>query len=127
MRNDSPQRVRAVVFTSQSDARGLGAHEKDTSGCCRDRALFDLAIDSKPCGCDVVKVRIGDLVSGGQIRTRAIVIQQKTGRPMQFELNDDARVSLLAWLERWGGIVNICVREPNGSHHARQHARLVDE
>ena len=41
---------------------------------CRDRALFDLAIDSKLRGCDVVKVRIGDLVSGGQIRTRAIVI-----------------------------------------------------
>ena len=47
----------------------------------RDRALFDLAIDSKLRGCDVVKVRIGDLVSGGQIRMRAIVVQQKTGRP----------------------------------------------
>jgi hypothetical protein len=46
----------------------------------RDRALFDLAIDSKLRGCDVVKVRIGDLVSGGQVRTRAIVVQQKTGR-----------------------------------------------
>ena len=51
----------------------------------RDRALFDLAIDSKLRGCDVVKIKIGDLVSGGQIRARAIVIQQKTGRPVQFE------------------------------------------
>jgi hypothetical protein len=46
----------------------------------RDRALFDLAIDSKLRGCDVVKVRIGELVSGGAVRNRAIVIQQKTRR-----------------------------------------------
>lgn len=47
----------------------------------RDRALFDLAIDSKLRGCDLVQMKIGDLVSGGQIRTRAIVMQQKTGPP----------------------------------------------
>ena len=69
----------------------------------RDRALFDLAIDSKLRGCDLVKVRIGELVSGGRIRNRAIVIQQKTGRPVQFELLEPARTSLLAWLERQGG------------------------
>jgi integrase len=45
----------------------------------RDRALFDLAIDSKLRGCDLVQMKIGDLVSGGQIRTRAIVMQQKQG------------------------------------------------
>ena len=50
----------------------------------RDRALFDLAIDSKLRGCDVVKVRIGDLVLGGQVRSRAIVVQAKTGKPVQF-------------------------------------------
>ena len=66
----------------------------------RDRALFDLAIDSKLRGCDVVKVRIGDLVQGGQVRSRAIVVQAKTGKPVQFELMQDARASLLAWLER---------------------------
>ena len=69
----------------------------------RDRALFDLAIDSKLRGCDVVKVRIGDLVLGGQVRSRAIVVQAKTGKPVQFELMQDARSSLLAWLERRGG------------------------
>ena len=47
----------------------------------RDRAMFDLAIDSKLCGCDLVKVKIGDLVSGLRVRSRAIVIQQKTGQP----------------------------------------------
>ncbi len=63
----------------------------------RDRALFDLAIDSKLRGCDVVKIRIGELVSGGRVRTRATLTQQKTGRPVQFELLDAARSSLQAW------------------------------
>ena len=44
----------------------------------RDRALFDLAIDSKLRGCDLVKIKIGDLLSGGRVRNRAMVIQQKT-------------------------------------------------
>jgi site-specific recombinase XerC len=97
----------------------------------RDRALFDLAIDSKLRGCDVVKIKIGDLVSGGQIRTRAIIVQQKTGRPVQFELKDDARASLLAWLERRGGTIDDYAF-PSRIDHAehistRQYARLVDE
>ena len=72
----------------------------------RDRALFDVAIDSKLRGCDLVKLRIGDLVSGGRIRTRATVVQQKTGRPVQFELLEPARTSILAWLERRGGTID---------------------
>jgi site-specific recombinase XerC len=97
----------------------------------RDRALFDLAIDSKLRGCDIVKVKIGDLVSGGHIRSRAIVVQQKTGRPVQFELMDDARASLLAWLERRGGTLEDYAF-PSRIDHAdhistRQYARLVDE
>ncbi len=50
----------------------------------RERAMFDFAIDSKLRGCDIVKVKVGDLVSGGKVRSRAMVIQQKTGRPVQF-------------------------------------------
>jgi len=46
----------------------------------RGKALFDLAIDSKLRGCDLVKIKIGDLVSGDEIRSRSAVIQQKTGR-----------------------------------------------
>ena len=46
----------------------------------RDRALFDLAIDSKLRGCDLVKIRTRDVVAGPEIRTRATVIQQKTRR-----------------------------------------------
>jgi hypothetical protein len=69
----------------------------------RDRALFDFAIDSKLRGCDIVKIRIGDLVSGGTLRNRAIVIQQKTGRPVQFEIMTDTRKSLNDWFEGGSG------------------------
>jgi hypothetical protein len=55
----------------------------------RTRALFDLAIDSKLRGCDLMKIKIGDIVSGAEIRARVIVIQQKTGKPVQFELTAD--------------------------------------
>lgn len=103
----------------------------DREGRLRDRALFDLAIDSKLRGCDLVKIKIGDLVSGSDIRTRAIVIQQKTGKPVQFELTADVRASLLAWLERRGGTVHDYAF-PSRVDHAghlstRQYARLVDE
>lgn len=97
----------------------------------RDRALFDLAIDSKLRGCDVVKIKIGDLVSGGQIRHRATVIQQKTGRPVQFELLEPARASLLAWLERRGGCTDEFAFpsriDPDAHLSTRQYARLVGE
>ncbi|WP_378952670.1 tyrosine-type recombinase/integrase [Mesorhizobium sp. ANAO-SY3R2] len=97
----------------------------------RDRALFDLAIDSKLRGCDLVKVRIRDLVAGPEIRTRAIVVQQKTGRPVQFEITSGVRASLLAWLERRSGTVDDYAfpSRINHAHHmsTRQYARLVDE
>lgn len=103
----------------------------DREGRLRDRALFDLAIDSKLRGCDLVKIKIGDIVSGADIRTRAIVIQQKTGKPVQFELTADVRASLLTWLERRGGTVHDYAF-PSRVDHAghlstRQYARLVDE
>lgn len=69
--------------------------------------MFDLAIDSKLRGCDVVKVKIGDVVSGGHVRSRTVVVKQKTGRPVQFELLESARASILAWLERRGGSVQL--------------------
>ena len=97
----------------------------------RDRALFDLALDSKLRGCDLVKIKIGDVVSGAEIRTRSIVIQQKTGRPVQFELTADVRASLLAWLERRGGTVDSYAFpsrvDRTGHLSTRQYARLVDE
>lgn len=63
----------------------------DREGRLRDKALFDLAIDSKLRGCDLVKIKIGDVVAGVEVRNRATVIQQKTNRPVQFELTADVR------------------------------------
>jgi integrase len=97
----------------------------------RDRALFDLAIDSKLRGCDIVKMNIGDIVAGGALRTRATVIQQKTGRPVQFELMTEARNTLHIWLTRRGGALDdfIFPSRMNYMGHlsTRQYARLVDE
>ena len=103
----------------------------DREGRLRDRALFDLAIDSKLRGCDLVKIKIGSLFVGPEVRTRAIVVQQKTGRPVQFELMADARTSLMTWLERRGGGIDDFVfpsRIDRSAHMStRQYARLVDE
>jgi integrase len=114
-----PQQVWAIRFWLDQEQR------------VRDRAMFDLAIDSKLRGCDVVKLRIGDLISGGQVRSRAIVVQRKTGRPVQFELLEPARTSLLAWLECRGGGLDDFVFPSRIDHAAhistRQYARLVDE
>ena len=114
-----PQQVWAIRFWLDREQR------------LRDRAMFDLAIDSKLRGCDVVKVKIGDLVGGGRVRSRAIVIQQKTGRPVQFELLDPSRVSMGAWLERRGGVLDDFVFPSRIDHSdhisTRQCARLVDE
>ena len=114
-----PRDVWAIRFFLEHDGR------------LRDRALFDLAIDSKLRGCDVVRIKIGDLVSGGQVRHRAMVVQQKTGRPVQFEILDPARASLLTWLNRRGGSVDDFAFpsriDPADHVSTRQYARLVDE
>jgi integrase len=114
-----PQQVWAIRFWLDRERR------------VRDRALFDLAIDSKLRGCDVVKIRISELVSGGRVRTRATVVQQKTGRPVQFELLEAARSSLQTWLEHRGGTLDDYAfpsRTDLARHiSTRQYARLVDE
>ncbi len=66
----------------------------------RDLALFNLAIDSKLRGCDLVSLRVRDVVHGSQILPRAMVIQQKTQRPVQFELTEPTRTAIAAWIEK---------------------------
>src|SRR3954463_3886134 len=111
-----PQQVWGIRFSLDREQR------------VRDRAMFDLAIDSKLRGCDIVKIRIGDLVSGARVRSRAIVVQRKTGRPVQFELLEPARASILAWLERRGGTLDDFAFPSRVDHTAhmstRQYARL---
>ncbi len=88
----------------------------------RDRALFDLAIDSKLRECDVVRTRSGSW-SVALIRTRAIVIRKKTGRPVQFELLESTSNSMLAWLERRGGTVDDIVFPSRVDHN--RHIRVL--
>ena len=114
-----PQQVWAIRFWLDRERR------------VRDRAMFDLAIDSKLRGCDIVKLKIGDLVSGGRVRSRAIIIQRKTGRPVQFELLEPARTSILTWLEARGGTLDDYAfpSRLDGVMHisTRQYARWGDE
>ena len=52
----------------------------------RDLALFDLALDSKLRGCDLISLKVGDLLSAGGVKRRVVILQKKTGRPVQFEV-----------------------------------------
>jgi hypothetical protein len=61
------------------------------SGAERDLALFNLAIDSKLRGCDLVTITVGDVALSGSVRDRAVIVQKKTGRPVQFELTEQTR------------------------------------
>ena len=65
----------------------------------RDLALFNLAIDSKLRACDLVKLKVRDISHGDRIAPRAIVMQQKTGRSVQFEITEQTRKSVAEWLE----------------------------
>jgi hypothetical protein len=60
----------------------------------RDLALFNLAIDSKLRGCDLVGLEVDDVCAGGRVRDRATIIQKKTGRPVQFEITEQTRTSI---------------------------------
>ena len=66
----------------------------------RDLAMFNLAIDSKLRGCDLVNLHVRDVTHGNQILPRAMVIQRKTERPVQFELTEPTRTALSAWIEK---------------------------
>ncbi|MES0824958.1 hypothetical protein [Ruegeria sp. SCP11] len=63
----------------------------------RDLALFNMAIDSKLRGCDLVKMKVVDVISSGQIKERASVLQSKTQKPVRFEISEDTRASIQKW------------------------------
>jgi integrase len=66
----------------------------------RDLALFNLAIDSKLRGCDLVGLRVSDIAQGSRILSRAVVMQQKMRRPVQFEITEQTRNLVAAWIEQ---------------------------
>jgi integrase len=66
----------------------------------RDLALFNLAIDSKLRSCDLVKLRVADIAHGGQVQSRAMVMQQKTHQPVQFEITEHTRDALTQWIKQ---------------------------
>ena len=96
----------------------------------RDLALFDLAIDSKLRGCDLVSLKVADLLSGGSVKRRVAILQQKTGRPVQFEVTEQARRSIARWVAA-KGLAHADWLFPSrmqpGEHMSTRHyARLVD-
>ena len=63
---------------------------------CRDLALFNLAIDSKLRACDLMQLRVRDVCHGQTMASRALVLQQKTRRPVQFEITEPTREAVLS-------------------------------
>src|SRR5713101_2493032 len=64
----------------------------------RELALFNLAIDSKLRGCDLVGLRVHDVVQGSHVAARTIVMQKKTQRPVQFEITEQTRDAVAGWI-----------------------------
>ncbi len=100
------------------------------TGRLRDLALFNLAIDSKLRACDLVKLRVQDVCHSGRVATRAIVMQQKTNRPVQFEITEQTRVAVSTWMQhaRLGSNDYLFPSRMRSSPHLsrRQYARLLD-
>jgi integrase len=96
-----------------------------------DLALFNLAIDSKLRGCDVVALRVEDVAPNGYAIARATVRQKKTGRPVRFELTDQTRQAVDSYLKtatkKPGEFLFTSRRRPGESMTTRQYARLVSE
>ena len=96
----------------------------------RDLALFNLAIDSKLRGCDVVAIRVEDVAPSGYAVDRATIRQKKTGRPVRFELTEQTRQAIDAYLRlsgRDGGQFLFAGRRDETGLTTRQYARLVQE
>lgn len=95
----------------------------------RDLALFNLAIDSKLRGCDLVKLMVQDVAHGGKAVFRTAVLQQKTAQPVKFELTDQTREAVEAWIAKAKLTAGQCLfpsrltRSPHIS--TRQYARIV--
>lgn len=96
----------------------------------RNLALFNLAVDSKLRGCDLVRLRVDDVMLAGRHRPRAIVTQRRTGATVQFEITEQAREALMAWVAK-AGLIHEEWLFPSRIDRCRpittrRYARLVD-
>jgi integrase len=95
----------------------------------RDLALFNIAIDSKLRGCDIVKLKVSDILRGNRVSSRAMVLQQKTGLPVQFEITEQTRSAIAEWIENENLKFSDFLfpsRHKNSPHiTTRQYARVV--
>jgi integrase len=96
----------------------------------RDLALFNLASDSKLRGCDLVSLRVRDVYQENVVSSRAIVMQRKTNRPVQFEITEAARESIAAWVALRDLRSRSYLFPGRGQEHhlsVRQYSRIVKD
>jgi len=113
-----PQEVWAIRVRLQMEHRAL------------ELALFDLGIDSKLRACDLVKLRVRDVCHGDRVASRATVLQQKTQRPVQFEISPATREAVEVWIRK-AGLKSDDYLFPSRVHRSphlgtRQYARILD-
>ena len=65
----------------------------------RDLALFNMAIDCKLRGCDLVRLKVNDVYAAGRVKDRASVTQSKTRKPVRFEITETTRLSVERWIK----------------------------
>ncbi len=100
-------------------------------GCLKAMAMFNLAIDSKLRGCDLVSLHVRDIAHGNQVLSRSMVMQSKTKRPVQFELTEATRDAVSAWIVK-AGLKTDQYLFPSRLHRSshistRQYARVVHQ
>ena len=97
----------------------------------RELALFNLAIDSKLRASDLVSLKVSDVSQNGRMQSRAMIVQQKTGRSVQFEITKKTRASVEAWIReaRLKNEEYVFKSRTHASPHitTRQYARIVEQ
>ncbi|MBV0893274.1 tyrosine-type recombinase/integrase [Paracoccus sp. Z118] len=101
----------------------------EMAGSARDLALFDMAVDSRLRGCDLVGLWVRDVFAAGRVKERASMIQSKTGKPVRFEITETTRLFLERWIRdpEMIGLEFLWPSRIHGSPHlsTRQYVRIV--
>jgi len=105
-----PREVWAIRARLQMENRG------------RELALFDLGIDSKLRACDLVKLRVRDVCHGDRVASRSTVLQQKTQRPVQFEISPGRRRCRVGFGRPAFGLTTTCFQAGCAARHIWAHA-----